>query len=247
MNSVSNVFNELNSKFYELLQSLTWEQWNREILGENLKIKDLIFKHLHDSWDSLNQLSQGLQSDDIHLNHPEEFDSEFLITNLKFVHQQLNNYFINIPFFYPKNRSEINLVVAADLLKIYSETWLVQHKIRHALGKIILLDSIFYFPFLEYCFRLLPLHLSKFSFPNRTMISIAVVGEETLLWQLVFDNSNWLFTESQKNAAVQIYIDQNIAWLLFSGALEIYEVSQYWQIIGNQDLGRQVLSFRPFE
>ena len=41
--------------------------------------------------------------------------------------------------------------------------------------------------------------------------------------------------------------DQNIAWILFSSGIDIYEASQYWQVIGNQDLGRHVLSLRPFD
>jgi hypothetical protein len=43
-----------------------------------------------------------------------------------------------------------------------------------------------------------------------------------------------------------VYIDQNIAWILFSGGIDIYEAAQYWQVIGNQELGRHVLSLRPF-
>lgn len=247
MSRDSNLFHGLNTKFYELILGLSEEQWNSKILFDNLTIKDLIFKHLHDSRESLNQLNCELQLVKVKQNFTEEFNLDVLISDLKLVHQHLAEYFKNIPISSSQVRVKSDFVVAIDLLKIFAETWLFQQKIRHILGKSILLEPLFYFPFLEFCFRLLPAHLTDVTVPNGTIVSITIVAEENLIWQLGFEEGTWTFTENQDDVDLQIYIDQNIAWLIFSGAIEVYEASQYWQIIGNHDLGQKVLAFRPFE
>jgi hypothetical protein len=94
--------------------------------------------------------------------------------------------------------------------------------------------------------RFLPKHFENVCPANDTIISIEIVAETNMTWQIIRREQSWDFTESQAHSATQVYIDQNIVWILFSGGIDIYEASQYWQVIGNQDLGRHVLSLRPF-
>jgi hypothetical protein len=158
----------------------------------------------------------------------------------------LDPYFNKIPTFSGLDKNNTLDVVAIDLLKVYAKNWLYQQQIRQAVGASLLLEADFYHSFLEYCMRFLPKHFENIIPANDTIISIEIVAETNMTWQIIRCEESWDFTESKAHSATQVYIDQNIAWILFSGGIDIYEASQYWQVIGNQDLGRHVLSLRPF-
>jgi hypothetical protein len=231
MNNASNLLQKLNFKLFELLSGLSWEQWNKNTSFKHLKVKDIAIQLLDESRHDLFQLSND-PNHVVEIISNDNFNGEVFLLNLKIVQDEWNNY-LNQDF--------------RDISKIYAKNWLLQQQIRVSIAASLLLESNFYEPFLDYCLRFLPAHFESVCPPNNTIISIFIVAEPNMKWQLIHIEQAWEFTKNQDYPDTQVYIDQNIAWILFSGGVDIYEASQYWQVIGNQELGRHVLSMRPFE
>ena len=247
MDNAVNLFQRLNSKLFELLSGLSSEQWNKNLSGGNSKVKDIAIQLLDESRQNLFHFFDVSDLNDIQINSYKDFNPETYLSDLQIIHEQLGPYFNKIPTFSGLDNNSKLSVIAIDLLKIYAKNWLYQQEIRQAVGASLLLESDFYHPFLEYCMRFLPKHFENVCQANDTIISIEIVAETNLAWQLIRVEKAWDLVENQSYSDAQVYIDQNIAWILFSGGVDIYEASQYWQVIGNQDLGRHVLSLRPFD
>jgi hypothetical protein len=246
MDNAVNLFQRLNSKLFELLSGLSSEQWNKNISSGNAKVQDIAIQLLDESRQNLFHFFDVSDLNDIHINSFKDFNPETYLSDLQIINTQLDPYFNKIPTFSGLDKNNTLDVVAIDLLKVYAKNWLYQQQIRQAVGASLLLEADFYHSFLEYCMRFLPKHFENVCPANDTIISIEIVAETNMTWQIIRREQSWDFTEVQAHSATQVYIDQNIAWILFSGGIDIYEASQYWQVIGNQDLGRHVLSLRPF-
>jgi hypothetical protein len=247
MDNAVNLFQRLNSKLFELLSGLSSEQWNKNISSGNAKVQDIAIQLLDESRQNLFHFFDVSDLNDIHINSFKDFNPETYLSDLQIIQKQLDPYFNKIPTFSGLDKNNTLDVVAIDLLKVYAKNWLYQQQIRQAVGASLLLEADFYHSFLEYCMRFLPKHFENIIPANDTIISIEIVAETNMTWQIIRREQSWDFTESQAHSATQVYIDQNIAWILFSGGIDIYEASQYWQVIGNQDLGRHVLGLRSFD
>jgi hypothetical protein len=244
MDNALNLVESLNAKLIELLSSLSVEQWNKNTSHQNLKVKDIAIQLLDES---KQRLLLFLNANDVSFNSYEVFDPKHYLAELQIIQRQLSPFLNDLSMLINLDRNESLAVNRPDLLEFYSKNWLYQQQIRQAQSATLLLGIDYYLPFLNYCMRSLPSHLAMYCSENKQIISIEIVAETKLIWQLMWNKQCWVFTENQVHADTHIYIDQNIAWILFSGGIDIHEASQYWQVIGNQELGRRVLSWRPFE
>jgi len=242
MDNALNLVESLNAKLIELLSGLTVEQWNKNTSHQNLTVKDIAIQLLDESKQNLLLV---LNANDVAPNSYEGFDPVEYLAELQIIQGQLTPFLNDLSML--KNRDESQAVNRPDFLEIYSKNWLYQQQIRQALSATLLLGIDYYLPFLNYCMRSLPSHLANDCSENKQIISIEIVAETKMIWQLMWNKQCWVFTENQVHVDTHIYIDQNIAWILFSGGIDIHEASQYWQVIGNQELGWRVLSCRPFE
>ncbi|HEY1010356.1 MAG TPA: hypothetical protein VGE58_09605, partial [Daejeonella sp.] len=109
-----------------------------------------------------------------------------------------------------------------------------------------ILNRELYFPFLQISMLALPFHYSTQTAPEGTTIKINIVGEAGGSWVISRTEKSWEFSSTDAEANNQVYIDQNIAWMLFSKGIDIYEAQQYWQISGNYQLGFHALKMRAF-
>ena len=246
MNNALNLFQELNAKLIELIPGISWVQWNKDTARKDWKVKDIAIQILDASKHNLLPLANGFESNPVQLNTSEYFSADTLIVELQFLQEQLNSYFNDNTIIWGQLNAGTPASSQLDIFKFYAQIWLYQQQIRQSLGASLLLDSNFYHPFLAYCLHFLPSHFKDFHSPIGTLISIEVVGNSRGLWSLIRRDHYWELSVYHKHSDAQVYIDQNIAWILFSGGIDIYESSQYWQVIGNQELGRHVLSLRPF-
>lgn len=244
MDIAVNLYQRLNSKLLDLLNALSSEQWDKNISGENQKVKDTALLILDEFKHDLFQINQKIDSKSFEFMAKKEFEKSDYLSDLQLIIEYLNHYLTE--YFVSKKNNEPK-AGSINLPKIYAKNWLDQQKIRQAIGAPILLEAEFYHPFLEYCMGFLPQYFENIATSDNTVISIEIVSETNKTWQIIRRENSWHFIESPILSSTQVYIDQNIAWILFSGGVDIYEASQYWQVIGNQDLGRYVLSMRPFE
>lgn len=246
MNNTLELFQKLNAKLIELIIGLSWVQWNKDTARKNWKVKDIAIQILDDSRHNFPPLTEGFESNSVQINNSEDFSADNLIAELQFRQEQLNSYVKDNTIIEDQLNASRSAGSQLDIFKFYAQTWLYQQQIRQSLGASLLLGSNFYHPFLAYCFHFLPSHFKDFHSPVGTLISIEVVGDSRGLWSLIRRDHCWELSVYQEHPDAQVYIDQNIAWILFSGGIDIYEAAQYWQVIGNQELGRHVLSLRPF-
>jgi hypothetical protein len=129
-----------------------------------------------------------------------------------------------------------------DIAREYTERWLHQQQIRFAINDQTLLQSKYYSPFLETAMQALPHTYLKVKSAINTTVKIEIVGEAGGIWTLKKNKSFWDFTqEAIEKPDALIYIDQQIAWLLFSKGINPQEAAQYYQIHGDVTLASHVL------
>lgn len=269
MIDVLKLFPKLDSSLIEVLSDLSPQQWNKDTICKKWKVKD-IAAHLLDG--AIRRLSIGRDSykmESVEINkHPELLDHlnnlnfiwvnayervspTILISQLKTIQKQLYLYFKELDpsanAIYPVSWAGEEISDNRfDIAREFTERWLHQQQIRQAVGAPSLMNRDLYHPFLEICMKALPHHFKDLSPAANTMISVEIVGDAGGVWSLIRKDQKWEFTSAERPADAHVYIDQNIAWMLFSGGIDIYEAGQYWQVIGDQDLGRHTLLMRSF-
>ncbi len=124
----------------------------------------------------------------------------------------------------------------------YTEKFLHQQQIRDALGKPGLMTKELYYPFIDTLMYAFPYTFRAVAAKQGTVVSLIVTTEIGGQWNIVKGEKEWVLnkgTYPEANATVKISPD--IAWKLFSKSLRPAEVLKEAELIGDQQLGRQVL------
>ncbi len=138
------------------------------------------------------------------------------------------------------NKTEFNSITAKE----YCYCWLLQQYIRQALNNQSLLQKAFYFPFLNLVMQGLAVHYHNMEGTEGTVIKVEVVGEAGGVWMIEKVGTGWQSINMDKPDNTTIYLDQQVAWLLFSDSIYVNEIGQFCQIIGSKQLGNHFLSMR---
>ena len=263
------LFPALNSSLIEVLSGLDQQQWNNNTMCKQWKVKD-IAAHLLDGalrrlsigrdayqtespemrsyQDILNYLN-GLNADWV--NAYNRISPEIILEQLKLAQVQMLQYLESLD---PDSKAIFPVSWAGeeistnrfDIAREYTERWHHQQQIRQAVGAKSILSLELYSPFLQICMQALPYHYRSFEYPEGTLLRVEIVGDAGGVWSIIRTGLKWEFSNESGNIASQIYIDQNIAWMLFSKGIEISQAKQYWQVIGDQELGMHVLGMTAF-
>jgi hypothetical protein len=129
-----------------------------------------------------------------------------------------------------------------DVNHQYAKNWLAQQQIRFELNNQKLLNREFYFPYLNTVMQALPYTYSTVNSFVGATVTVEIVGDAGGLWSIVKNELGWsLMTSVANNPTALIYIDQQIAWLLFSGAINPLDAVQYYQLHGDTELASHAL------
>ena len=129
-----------------------------------------------------------------------------------------------------------------DIAREYTERWLHQQQIRFALNDLKLLSPQFYFPFLTTAMQALPYTYLNVTAPIGAVVKVEIVGEAGGSWSIIKDKDFWSFVDDEvENPDALIYIDQHIAWLLFSKGINPMDAAQYYQLHGDTELASHAL------
>lgn len=263
------LFPKLDSSLIEVLSGLSPQQWHKDTICKKWRVKD-IAAHLLDG--AIRRLSigrDGYKMSTVEINKQDSFleylnnlnavwlsayervSPAILISQLKIVQDELYLYFKDLDpaanaLFPVSWVGEYVSDNRFDIAREYTERWLHQQQIRQAVGAHSLLEKQFYSPFLQICMKALPFHFRDLNPALDTLISVEIVGDSGSLWSIIRRLDQWEFAFTESKADAHVYIDQNIAWMLFSNGIAIQESSQYWQVIGDQELGSHVLKMRSF-
>jgi uncharacterized protein (TIGR03083 family) len=130
-----------------------------------------------------------------------------------------------------------------DIAREYTERFLHQQQIRLAVGAECLLSRELYHPFLDTLMQALP-HTYNTWFPdalNTSQVRVDIIGEAGGSWTIEKGEGTWAFAAQGSAPDSQVYISEQIAWLLFTKGVDPMEARQFYQITGDQELGSGVL------
>ena len=129
-----------------------------------------------------------------------------------------------------------------DLNHQYAKNWLAQQQIRFELNNQKLLSREFYFPYLNELMQALPFTYEAVNSFVGATVKVEIVGVAGGAWSIVKNDLGWSLTSVEiENPNALIYIDQQIAWLLFSGAINPLDAVQYYQLHGDTELASHAL------
>lgn len=129
-----------------------------------------------------------------------------------------------------------------DIAREYTERWLHQQQIRFALNDQKLLERDFYSPYLKTAIQALPYAYLKVKAPIGAIVKVEIVGPAGDCWVIQREKNNWNFIDNNvENPDALVYIDQQIAWLMFSKGINVLEAQQYYQLHGDTELGSYAL------
>jgi hypothetical protein len=132
-----------------------------------------------------------------------------------------------------------------DMAREYTERWLHQQQIRFALNDQTLLKKTYYFPFLDTSMQALPHTYFNVKAPIGATVKVEIVGEAGGVWCIIKEKESWSLTSQEiNNPTALVYIDQQIAWLLFSKGINPMDAAQYYQLHGDTDLGSHALKLK---
>jgi hypothetical protein len=266
MINVLPIFSDLNQEYLNLLNNLKPNDWNKSTVCKEWDVRDITV-HLLDT--NIRRLSIGRDGHSFlknkqfstyeellaFLNNLNEdwikatkrVSNDIIIELTTIYQQQLLQHFNSLdPFdmaLFPvrwagKEHSENWF----DIAREYTERWLHQQQIRFALNDQTLLQKKYYSLYLETAMQALPYTYLKVKAPLNTIVKVEIVGEAGGFWTIKKEKSFWRFTQEQVDSPdALIYIDQQIAWLLFSKGINTLEAAQYYQIHGDVDLASYAL------
>ncbi len=269
MVEVLHLFPKLDSSLIDLLKGLSPAQWNNSTVCKKWSVKD-ITAHLLDtalrrissgrdnhfgkapeinSYDDLLNFLNGLNAEWV--NAYKRISPQVLIKQMSAAQEDCYEYLLTIdlsaPALYPVSwAGEEQSRQWFDIAREYTERWHHQQQIRLAVGAKSILGRELYFPFLEISMLALPFHFSLKPAGEGTTIKINIVGDAGGSWAIIRKNDLWQFTSADTETNNQVYIDQNIAWMLLSKGIDIHEAEQYWQVAGDYELGFHVLKMTAF-
>ncbi|WP_065128872.1 maleylpyruvate isomerase N-terminal domain-containing protein [Dehalogenimonas alkenigignens] len=129
-----------------------------------------------------------------------------------------------------------------DIAREYTEKWLHQQHIRQAVGRPLMMESVWLAPVLDTFIRGLLRTFGNTDAILGTSIGVQIVGEAGGEWALVRGESGWeLFVGHPLHPVSQVKIDQSVAWRLFTRSLDPNTARHQVEILGNKTLGYKVL------
>jgi hypothetical protein len=217
-------FSDLTEALLTLLRELKSTDWDKKTLLNNCKVSILVNYLVNTHLVILNRLNPTFT-----LNTDTDVTINLIIEQVEKLESALKN--------------------GVDLKHVnenqYCNCWLLQQYVRQAINNQHLLKRVFYFPFLNMVMQNFANHYQKVNAEIGTILKVEIVGEAGEVWIIQKQQIGWQNIEPKNNDAdVTIYLDQQLAWLLFDGALNLNEIGQYYQIIGDKQLGNHFLNLR---
>lgn len=129
-----------------------------------------------------------------------------------------------------------------DIAREYTEKWLHQQHIREAVGESLLTARHWLFPVLDTFMRALPFTYRTMAMPDGTHIAFHIIGEAGGDWSLLRQNGVWvLFWGTASKAVASVWLEQDLAWRLFTKGVSPETAQQKVRIKGDKMLGSGIL------
>jgi uncharacterized protein (TIGR03083 family) len=261
-----NLFPILEGKLIELLKTLRHDAWARPTLAKQWTVKD-VAAHLLDG--NIKRLSIqrdgffGLPTPDmstydsfirfINQNNAEwvqaarRMSPAIVIELLEITSKQVWTLFSALDPYAPALwavswAGETQSANWFDIAREYSERWHHQQQIRVAVERPGISGCDLYFPVLDTFMRGLPHAFRHVRASEGALLQIEIAGEAGGSWFLQRHNSSWSLVENGEKPDAVLCIDQELAWRLFTKAVDSQDAAQQITVTGDRSLAIHALS-----
>ena len=261
------LFPILESKLIELLRCLRHDDWSRPTLARQWTVKD-ITAHLLDG--NIKRLAMqrdgyfGLPAPDfssyqsfisfINRNNAEwvqaarRMSPPLLIDLLERTSKQVFELFKSLDPFAPAIwgvtwAGEEQSANWFDIAREYTERWHHQQQIRVAVDRPGITGRELYFPVLDTFMRGLPHAFRTVGASEGTLLQVEITGDAGASWFLLKSSTEWELVENGGDADALLRIHEDLAWKLFTKALDPASAEAQVEISGDRALATYALSF----
>ncbi|MCE7057270.1 maleylpyruvate isomerase N-terminal domain-containing protein [Algoriphagus sp. AGSA1] len=261
-----NLFRPLQGKLIELLKSLDADDWNRQTVAKQWKVKDVV-SHILDT--QLRVLS--LQRDGYYGEQPPEINEyedlvrwlnqlnsewvkatqrlspQTLILLLESIGDLVSNHYASL---HPWDEALFPVAWAGEstsynwmhLAREYTEYWHHQQQIRDAVNKQGIMSREFFYPVMSTFFQALPHTFRNTVAEKDTVIEARITSEAGGSWYLIKTADGWtLELEASSSPSAIVTIPIKISWILFSKSVRPHEIIDEVEIKGDEHLAKKVL------
>jgi hypothetical protein len=263
---VVNLLPVLDQKLFELLHSLTPEEWQMQTIAKQWVVKDVVAHLLDTNIRTLSILRDNHYGEqpDIHsyqdlVDFLNRLNADWVKAmrrvspeTLMLLHETTGplycDYYASLD---PFDKAGFAVAWAGEaesknwmhIARDYTEKWLHQQQIRDAVNKPGLLTREFYYPFITVFMMALPHTYRNITAANGTIIQLTITTDIGSSWFLVRDDDTWqLHKETTGDVTTEVSIDPDIAWRLFSKSLRPEEIRSGIVISGDKTLGETALT-----
>lgn len=129
-----------------------------------------------------------------------------------------------------------------DIAREYTERWHHQQQIRVAVNRPGISGRDLYFPVLDTFMRGMSHAFRNVQASDGALLQIDIEGEAGGSWFLQRGNSGWSLVEQGSRPDAVLTMDQELAWRLFTKAIDPQQAAQQVAISGDRALGMHALS-----
>ena len=129
-----------------------------------------------------------------------------------------------------------------DIAREYTERWHHQQQIRLAVERPGICGRELYFPVLETFMRGMPHAFRSVKAREGTAVEIQISGEAGGSWFVEKSDSNWHLELHAPSADATLKMDQELAWRVFTKAVDAQAAAGEVEITGDRSLAVQALS-----
>lgn len=261
----AHLFPKLDGLLLDLLRSLTPEDWEKQTVSPQWKVKD-VAAHLLDTplrgvslgrdgyfppappLDSATALAayiDRINAEGVAVYR--RLSSSVLISLMEIACKQLADYhaardpYATAPYgvSWAGEEKSANWF---DTAREYTERWHHQQQIRLAVDRPGIMTRELYYPVLDCFMRALPFTYRQISASPGTAVRISVSGECGGSWHLHRANESWMLAESERaQPAAETIIPQEIAWRIFTKGISRDSAMSQVKISGDSALALPVL------
>lgn len=264
--AITHLFRELDTLLIGCLQSLKQNDWNRSTIARQWTIKDVAAHLLDGNIRSVSMLGDHYFGVSAPQDHAYPSMVQFLnelnaswVTAFKRVspemlirlHQQTGPlYCALIEGMDPEAIASFDVNWAGPgphknwlhIAREYTEKWIHQQQIRHAIGDNTLYQHKWYYPCLSILMLGMPYACRHLNKPGQQSLHIKVTGDGGGDWWMVYHKTEWILVQNFTGATdCRIVIPGELAWQFFSKSLRPENFLSELDIRGDRALGMAAL------
>jgi uncharacterized protein (TIGR03083 family) len=261
------LFPELSAELLRLLKNLPSKAWDRPTPCATWSVKDVV---AHLLGGNLGRLSFGRdrlihpkpnvtpknyaelvdylnQQNKEWVNVARRISPRLLIDFLELTDPQLYQYFKALPPFamggpavaWAGDNQSPNWF---DIAREYTEKWLHQQHVREAVRQPLLVERKWLYPVLDTFMRALPHTYRDVKVADGVAVWFHISGQAGGDWSLLHQDGKWQLCSGEAPATgAAVYLDQDVAWRLFTKGISQDAAQARIQFEGDAALGMRIL------